>query len=109
MTRSSIPLLAVRAVDAGFRVEVEEVYGVFTRALRGADRRRMCAYSSVREKQGLVPDPQLDDSHYELKGIRVGRRSRTNYSGGVRRSTGAARGAGAVKKKKRGDCDHDSS
>jgi hypothetical protein len=30
----------------------------------------MDAYS-VREKQGLVPDLQLDDSHYELKGIRV--------------------------------------
>jgi hypothetical protein len=50
------------AVDAGFRVEVE-VYGVFTRALRGADRRaRMDAYS-VYGKQGLVPDLQLDDSH----------------------------------------------
>ena len=57
--------IARSAVDAGFRVEVE-VYGVFTRALREADRRRMDAYS-VREKQGLVPDLQLDDSHYELK------------------------------------------
>jgi hypothetical protein len=47
------------AVDAGFRVEVE-VYGVFTRALREADRRRVDAYS-VREKQGLVPDLQIDD------------------------------------------------
>jgi hypothetical protein len=42
----------------------------------------MDAYS-VREKQGLVPDLQLDDSHYELKGIRVDS-SRTNYNGGVR-------------------------
>jgi hypothetical protein len=39
-------------------------------ALREADRRRMDAYS-VREKQGLVPDLQIDDPHYELKGIRV--------------------------------------
>jgi hypothetical protein len=77
------------AVDAGFRVEVE-VYGVFTRALREADRRRMDAYS-VRKKQGLVPDLQLDDSHYELKGIRVGS-SRTNYNGGVR-STGFSTGS----------------
>jgi hypothetical protein len=30
----------------------------------------MGAYS-VREKQGLVPDLQIDDSHYELKGILV--------------------------------------
>jgi hypothetical protein len=45
----------------------------------------MGAYS-VREKQGLVPDLQLEDSHYELKGIRVDS-SRTNYNGGVR-STG---------------------
>jgi hypothetical protein len=30
----------------------------------------MDAYS-VREKQGLVPDLQLDDSHYELKGSRA--------------------------------------
>jgi hypothetical protein len=30
----------------------------------------MDAYS-VREKQGLVPDLQIDDPHYELKGIRV--------------------------------------
>jgi hypothetical protein len=49
------------AVDAGFRVEVE-VYGVFTRALCEADRRRMDDYS-VREKQGLVPDLQIDDPH----------------------------------------------
>jgi hypothetical protein len=49
---------------------------VFTRALREADRRRMGAYS-VREKQGLVPDLQLDDSHYELKGIRVAWIART--------------------------------
>ena len=80
--------IARSAVDAGFRVEVE-VYGVFTRALREADRRRMDAYS-VREKQGLVPDLQLDDSHYELKGIRVDS-SRTNYNGGVR-STGFSTG-----------------
>jgi hypothetical protein len=46
------------------------VYGVFTRALREADRRRRGAYS-VHEKQGLVPDLQFDDSHYELKGIHV--------------------------------------
>jgi hypothetical protein len=39
-------------------------------------RRRMGAYS-VREKQGFVPGLQLDDSHYELKGIRVDS-SRTN-------------------------------
>jgi hypothetical protein len=85
MPRSSIATIArSAAVDAGFRVEVE-VYGVFTRALREADRRRIDAYS-VREKQGLVPDLQLDDSHYELKGIRVDS-SRTNYSGGVH-STG---------------------
>jgi hypothetical protein len=75
-------------VDVGFRVEVE-VYGVFTRALREADRRRMGAYS-VRKKQGLVPGLQLDDSHYELKGIRVDS-SRTNYNGGVR-STGFSTG-----------------
>jgi hypothetical protein len=49
-------------------------------ALREADRRRMDDYS-VREKQGLVPDLQLDDSHYELKGIRVDS-SRTNCNGG---------------------------
>jgi hypothetical protein len=63
--------IARSAVDAGFRVEVE-MYGVFIRALREADRRRMGA-CSVREKQGLVPDLQLDDLHYELKGIRVDR------------------------------------
>jgi hypothetical protein len=57
------------AVDAGFRVEVE-VYGVFTRALRETDRRRMGAYS-VREKQELVPNLQLDDSHYEFKSSRA--------------------------------------
>jgi hypothetical protein len=49
----------------------------------------MDAYS-VREKQGLVPDLQLDDFHYELKGIRVGS-SRTNYNDGVR-STGFSTG-----------------
>jgi hypothetical protein len=49
----------------------------------------MDAYS-VREKQGLVPDLQLGDSHYELKGIRVDS-SRTNYNGGVR-STGFSTG-----------------
>jgi hypothetical protein len=49
------------------------VYGVFTRALREAERRRVDAYS-VCEKQGLVPDLQLDDSHYELKSIRVAQR-----------------------------------
>jgi hypothetical protein len=37
-----------------------------------------------------VPDLQLDDSHYELKGIRVDS-SRTNYNGGVR-STGFSTG-----------------
>jgi hypothetical protein len=42
--------IARSAVDAGFRVEVG-VYGLSTRALRKADRRRMDAYS-VREKQG---------------------------------------------------------
>ena len=41
-------------------------------------------------RQGLVPDLQLDDSHYELKGIRVDS-SRTNYNGGVR-STGFSTG-----------------
>jgi hypothetical protein len=41
---------------------------------------------SVREKQGLVPDLQIDDPHYELKGIRVCS-SNANYSGGLR-STG---------------------
>jgi hypothetical protein len=58
MTRSSIPLLVVpwmRAFEWRWKV-----YGVFTRALREADRRRMGAYS-VREKQGLVPNLQLDD------------------------------------------------
>jgi hypothetical protein len=54
----------------------------------------MDAYS-VREKHGLVPDLQLDDSHYELKGIRVDS-SRTNYNGGVRASTGFS--AGVAKK-----------
>ena len=39
-----------------------EVYGVFTRALREADRRRMGAYS-VREKQDL----QIDDPHCALR------------------------------------------
>jgi hypothetical protein len=34
----------------------------------------------VREKQGLVLDLQLDDPHYELKGIRVDS-SRTNCNG----------------------------
>jgi hypothetical protein len=57
--------IARSAVDAGFRVEVG-VYGVFARAAL-----REAAHS-VREKQGLVPDLQLDDSHCELKGIRVG-------------------------------------
>ena len=80
--------IARSAVDAGFRVEVE-VYGVFTRALREADRRRMDAYS-VREKQGLVPDLQIDDPHYELKGIRVDS-SNANYNGGLR-STGYSTG-----------------
>jgi hypothetical protein len=76
-------------VDSGFRVEVE-VYGVFTRALlREADRRHMSAYS-VREKQGLVPDLQIDEPHYDLKDIRVGS-SHTNYSGGAR-STGFSTG-----------------
>jgi hypothetical protein len=85
--------IARSAVGAGFQVEVG-VYGVFTRALRDeADKRRMDAYS-VREKQGLVPDLQLDDSHYELKGIRVDS-SRTNYNGGVR-STGLAAGSPPV-------------
>jgi hypothetical protein len=53
------------AVDAGFRVEVE-VHGVSTRALREADRRHMGDHS-VREKQGFVPDLQLDDPHYTLQ------------------------------------------
>jgi hypothetical protein len=35
---------------------------------------------SVREKQGLVPDLQLGDSHYELKSTRIDSCSRTNYS-----------------------------
>jgi hypothetical protein len=67
------------------------VYGVFTRAraLREAERRRMDTYS-VREKQGLVPDLQIDDPHYELKGIRVDS-SNTNYNGGLR-STGFSTG-----------------
>jgi hypothetical protein len=39
----------------------------------------MVAYYSVREKQSrLVPDLQIDDPHYELKGIRIGS-SHTNY------------------------------
>jgi hypothetical protein len=42
-----------------------------------------------------VPDLQLDDSHYELKGIRVDS-SRTNCSGGVR-STGFSTGVVAKK------------
>jgi hypothetical protein len=49
----------------------------------------MGAYS-VREKQGLVPDLQLGDSHYGLKGIRVDS-SHTNCNGGVR-STGFSTG-----------------
>jgi hypothetical protein len=69
-------------------VEVE-VDGVFTRALREADRRRMDAYS-VRENQGLVPDLQIDDPHYELKGICVDS-SNANYNGGLR-STGHSTG-----------------
>jgi hypothetical protein len=76
--------IARSAVDVGFRVEVG-VYGVFTRALREADRCRMDAYS-VREKQELVPDLQI-------KGICVDS-SRTNYNGGVRStsfSTGVAK------------------
>ena len=85
---SSTPTIARSAVDAGFRVEVE-VHGVFTRALREADRRHMDAYS-VREKQGLVPDLQIDDPHYELKGIRVDS-SNANYNGGLR-STGYSTG-----------------
>jgi hypothetical protein len=44
----------------------------------------MGAYS-VREKQGLVPDLQLDDSHYELKGIRVDSSRSTGFSTGVAR------------------------
>jgi hypothetical protein len=80
--------IARSAVEAGVRVEVE-VYGVFTRALREADRHRMDAYS-VYEKQGLVPDLQIDDPHYELKGIRVDS-SNANYNGGLR-STGYSTG-----------------
>jgi hypothetical protein len=45
---------------------------------------------SVREKQGLVPDLQIGDPHYELKGIRVDS-SNANYSGGLR-STGYSTG-----------------
>jgi hypothetical protein len=50
----------------------------------------MDAYS-VREKQGLVPDLQIDGPHYELKGIRVDG-SNANYNGGLR-STPRAHGA----------------
>jgi hypothetical protein len=82
--RSAVELRAFVA-----RVEVE-VHGVLTRALREADRRRMDAYS-VREKQRRVPDLQLDDSHYELKGICMEHSARTNYNGGVR-STGFSTG-----------------
>jgi hypothetical protein len=45
---------------------------------------------SVREKQGLVPDLQIDGPHYELKGIRVDS-SNTSYNGGLR-STGFSTG-----------------
>jgi hypothetical protein len=62
MTRPGIPLLAVPWMRA-FEWRCVCVCGVFTCALREADRRCMDAYS-VREKQGLVPDLQLDDSHY---------------------------------------------
>jgi hypothetical protein len=44
--------IARSAMDAGFRVEVE-VHGVFTRALREADRRRMGAYSVHEKHRGL--------------------------------------------------------
>jgi hypothetical protein len=54
--------IARSAVDAGFRAEVEEVHGVFSRALREADRRRTdwTPTLSLPEKQGLVPDLQID-------------------------------------------------
>jgi hypothetical protein len=81
--------IARSAVDAGFRVEVG-VYGVFTRALCEADRRRMGA-CSVREKQGLVSDLQIDDPHYELKSIRVDS-SNANYNGGLRSTAGYSTG-----------------
>jgi hypothetical protein len=52
----------------------------------------MGAYS-VREKQGLVPGLQLDDPHYELKGIRVEHSARAliTVAHGVR-STGFSTG-----------------
>jgi hypothetical protein len=81
MTRSSIPLRAVpwlrafewrwRCMECSLALCVSQIGAVWARTL------------SVREKQGLVPDLQLDDSHCELKGIRVDS-SRTNYNGGVR-------------------------
>jgi hypothetical protein len=82
--------IARSAVDAGFRVWRRRCMECpLALCVRQPDRRRMGAYS-VREKQGLVPDLQLDDSHYELKGIRSCGQARaliTNYNGGVR-STG---------------------
>jgi hypothetical protein len=51
----------------------------------------MDAYSimSVREKQGLVPDLEIDGPHaYELKGKRVDI-SNTNYNGGLQAPTTA--------------------
>jgi hypothetical protein len=48
--------IARSAVVAGFRVEVE-VYGVFTRALRESDRRRMGAYSVCPREAGACAGP----------------------------------------------------
>jgi hypothetical protein len=52
----------------------------------------MDAYSVREKQQGLVPDLQIDDPHYELKGIRVDN-SNANYlyNGGLR-STGYSTG-----------------
>ena len=63
-------------------VEVE-VFGVFTRALREADVRRLEDYLHTRpgEKQGIIPDLLFDEVHYrELKGIRSDG-SHSNYNG----------------------------
>ena len=75
-------LLAREGRAAGVAVEVE-VFGVFTRALREADVRRLEDYLHTRpgEKQGIIPDLLFDEVHYrELKGIRSDG-SHSNYNG----------------------------
>jgi hypothetical protein len=59
-----------------------EVFGAFTRALRGADPEKSEEYlrgPPSRQRQGIVPDLQIGTALYELKGIRSDR-SHSNYN-----------------------------